>query len=107
MGSSPNGHVPVSSEPLPLGARASDLVREVFANPFRPLVIEPEWLACNHGAVKHIAEQIAATGNFADMPILADALEDAGCCDEELLRHCREERTHIRGCWALDAVLGR
>ena len=89
------------------GARISDLIREVFANPFRPPVIEPGWLACNHGAVKHVAEQIAATGNFADLPILADAVEDAGCCDGELLRHCREERNHVPGCWALDAVLGR
>ena len=95
------------SELAARGARVSDLVREVFANPFRPPTIAPEWLACNHGAVKHIAEQIAASGNFADMPILADALEDSGCCDEELLRHCREEQTHVPGCWALDAVLGR
>jgi hypothetical protein len=95
------------SEQAARGGRVADLIREVFANPFRPPVIEPGWLACNHGAVKHIAEQIAASGNFTDLPILADALEDAGCRDEELLRHCREERTHLPGCWALDAVLGR
>ncbi len=88
-------------------AVAADLIREVFPNPFCPPVIEPAWLACNHGVARHIAEQIAASGNFADLPILADALEDAGCRDEELLRHCREERTHVPGCWALDAVLGR
>jgi len=87
--------------------RAAELIREVFGNPFRPPVIDPSWLLWNHGAVKHIAEHIATSGNFSDMPILADALEDAGCCDEELLRHCREERTHVPGCWALDAVLGR
>lgn len=88
-------------------ARACELIRDVFANPFRPPVIEPGWLACNHGAVRHIAEQIAASGNFTDLPILADALEDAGCRDEDLLRHCREERMHVPGCWALDAVRGR
>jgi hypothetical protein len=85
----------------------ADLVREVLGNPFRKPVIDPAWLECNHGAVKHIAEQIAATGNFADLPILADALEDAGCTDEHLLRHCREERVHVPGCWVLDTVLGK
>lgn len=85
----------------------AELVREVLGNPFRAPKIEPEWLVCNHGAVKHIAEQIGATGNFADMPILADALEDAGCRDDELLRHCRGEHAHASGCWALDLVLGR
>ncbi len=84
----------------------AELVRDVIGNPFRPIAIEPDWLRWNYGAVRHIAEQIAATGNFADMPVLADALEDAGCCDEALLRHCREE-PHVPGCRALDAVLGR
>gem|GEM_PF-2616757 len=88
-------------------SRMADYVRDIFGHPLRKTVIDPAWLVWNHGAVRHIAEQIAASGNFADMPILADALEDAGCTDEELLRHCREERTHVPGCWALDAVLGR
>ncbi len=85
----------------------TELVREVLGNPFRKPVIDPNWLLWNHCTVRHIAEQVAAGKNFADMPILADALEDAGCADEELLRHCREERTHVPGCWALDAILGR
>jgi hypothetical protein len=88
-------------------AAMADLVREVFGNPFRPPVINPAWLTWNSGTVRHIAESIASTGSFGDMPILADALEDAGCADEELLRHCREERTHVPGCWALDLILGR
>ena len=90
-----------------VNAAMAGLLREVLGNPFRVPKIEPEWLLWNHGAVRLIAEQIAATGNFADLPVLADALEDAGCTDEYLLRHCREERTHFPGCWALDAVLGR
>ena len=85
----------------------ADLVRELLGNPFRPPAIDPAWLLWNHGAVKHIAEQISTSGNFTDMPILADALEDAGCTDEELLRHCRVGSGHVSGCWALDAVLGR
>ncbi len=83
------------------------LVREVFGNPFRPPEIEPEWLLWNHGAARHIAKQIAASGHFADLPILADALEDAGCTDDSLLQHMRSGTTHVPGCWALDAVLGR
>lgn len=88
-------------------AAMADLVREVFGNPFRQTVIDPAWLTWSSGTVQHIAEHIAATGSFGDMPVLADALEDAGCADEELLRHCREERTHVPGCWALDLILGR
>jgi hypothetical protein len=88
-------------------ARMSALAQEILGSPFHKPAFDPAWLMCNNGAAQHIAEQIAATGNFADMPILADAIEDAGCRDEELLRHCRQERTHVLGCWALDAVLGR
>jgi hypothetical protein len=88
-------------------ARACDLIREVFGNPFRPAVVRPDWLACNHGAARHIAEKIAATADFTDLPVLADALEDAGCCEHELLGHLREAKSHVPGCWALDAVLGK
>ncbi len=88
-------------------ARTCDLVREVFGNPFHPPVIDPAWLQWNHGAVYHIAERIAASGDFTDLPVLGDALEDAGCGNEELLRHCREPHRHVPGCWALDAVRGR
>ncbi|HEY1187529.1 MAG TPA: hypothetical protein VGE74_07710 [Gemmata sp.] len=88
-------------------ARACALIREVFGNPFAPPPIDPNWLLWNYGAVRHIAERIAATGEFGDLPVLGDALEEAGCGDESLLAHCREDRTHVPGCWALDAVLGR
>jgi hypothetical protein len=39
------------------------------------------------------------------MPVLAEALEDAGCDDEQLLGHCRDHEPHVRGCWAVDLVL--
>jgi hypothetical protein len=83
------------------------LAAEILGSPFHRPCIQLDWLAWNHGAVRHIAEQCAATGNFAELPILADALEDAGCTDEHLLRHCREPHEHVPGCWVLDAVLGR
>jgi hypothetical protein len=64
-------------------------------------------LAWNDGLVRTMAEQIYKDRRWGDMPVLADALEDAGCQDQRLLRHCRADRPHARGCWALDALMGR
>jgi hypothetical protein len=45
---------------------------------------------------------------FSAMPILADALQDAGCDDEDVLTHCRDTSlAHVRGCWVVDLVLGK
>ncbi|MCI0457068.1 MAG: hypothetical protein L0Z62_08820, partial [Gemmataceae bacterium] len=44
---------------------------------------------------------------FQDLPVLADALEQAGCTSEDILNHCRQQKNHIRGCWLLDLVLGQ
>jgi hypothetical protein len=44
---------------------------------------------------------------FGAMPILADALQDAGCNNDAILNHCREPGEHVRGCWVVDLVLGR
>ncbi len=81
------------------------LARCIFGNPFRPAPpVERAWLAWDGGRVARIARQIADAGRFEDMPILADALEDAGCADEGLLAHCRSAG-HARGCWVLDLLL--
>jgi hypothetical protein len=53
-----------------------------------------------------------ATGIFTDhafdrLPILADALEDAGCTHADILGHCRGDGAHVRGCWVVDLVLGK
>ena len=53
-----------------------------------------------------LAEAVYEESAFERLPILADALEDAGCTDERLLRHLREPGGHVRGCWGLDLVLG-
>ena len=53
-----------------------------------------------------MAREIYQRGSFQDLPILADALEDAGCDDAELLTHCRSQGEHVRGCWIVDAILG-
>jgi hypothetical protein len=80
--------------------------RDVLGNPFRPIEMRPEWREWNNHTVTRIARHIATTGTYADVPILGDALEDAGCHDEEMLRHCRQA-THVPGCWVVDAVLGK
>jgi hypothetical protein len=81
-----------------------DLVRCIFGNPFRPSRLDPAWLGANGGAVRDLASVIRAEARFADLPILADALEDAGCTDGQVLDHCREPGPHGRGCWVLDLL---
>jgi hypothetical protein len=81
------------------------LVREVFGNPFRPVAINPAWLTSD---VVLLARGIYEERAFDRLPILADALQDAGCDSDDILDHLRDANaTHVRGCWALDLVLGR
>lgn len=81
------------------------LLREVFGNPFRRVKRDPAWLTSD---VVALARGIYDERAFDRMPILADALQDAGCTNEGLLNHCRDpDQLHVRGCWALDLVLGK
>jgi hypothetical protein len=73
----------------------------------RATTIRAEWLAWNDGTVRRIAQGIYEEGAFGRLPILADALLDAGCDDEELIAHCRQPGPHVRGCWAVDLILGK
>jgi hypothetical protein len=83
-------------------------VRDVMGNPFRgPPLIRQAWLSANDEAVKRVAQAIYDERAFERMPILADALEDAGCDDVTLLEHCRGEGPHTRGCHVVDALLGK
>ncbi len=59
------------------------------------------------GPVVAVASGIYAGRAFEDLPVLGDALEDAGCADADFLGHCRGGGRHARGCWAVDLVLGR
>jgi hypothetical protein len=88
-------------------AEKAAFLRDLFGNPFRPLAINPAWLAWNDGTVVKLAQSIYDDRAFDRLPILADALEDAGCNDAELLSHLRGPGPHVRGCWALDLILGR
>jgi hypothetical protein len=83
------------------------LLREIFGNPFREVTINPSCLQLNDATVPKLALAISDNRDFALMPILADALEDAGCHDADILNHCRQPGEHIRGCWVLDLLLAR
>jgi hypothetical protein len=80
------------------------LVRCVFANPFRPVAVDPCWLTSD---VVALATSIYEEKAFDRVPILADALQDAGCDKEEVLNHCRNENVHVRGCWVVDLLFGK
>jgi hypothetical protein len=84
-----------------------DLFRDLFGNPFRPSPVRPEWTAWSGGTLARMAQNIYDERAFAELPVLADALEEAGCDDAQILSHCREPGEHVRGCWVLDALLGR
>ncbi|GIW82371.1 MAG: hypothetical protein KatS3mg105_4178 [Gemmatales bacterium] len=62
-----------------------------------------DWLS---DPVVGIARSIDEDGDFSILPILGDALQDAGCNDEMILRHCRQGQHHYRGCWLIDGILG-
>ncbi len=72
-----------------------------------PVALDPAWLAWNGGLVRGLAEAIRRDPAGGQLPVLADALEEAGCSDEEILRHLREPGLHVRGCWVLDLLLGK
>jgi hypothetical protein len=83
-----------------------DLLRDLFGDPFHPVVAEPDWQTWNKGCVVNLARAIYDQGKFQDLPILADALEEAGCDHPDILSHCRTPRQHTRGCWVLDLLTG-
>jgi hypothetical protein len=82
----------------------SGLLREVFGNPFCPITFSPE---LRTDTALSLARQMYDSRNFSAMPILADALQDAGCDNDDVLAHCRGEGPHVRGCWVVDLVLGK
>src|SRR5262249_3269593 len=85
------------------------LLRCIFGNPLRaPPPIDPSWLRWNDGTVRRIAQGIYDERAFDRMGILADALLDAGCDNDDMLTHCREQDgVHSKGCWVLDLLLNK
>jgi hypothetical protein len=88
----------VSEAPL------ADLLRDIFGNPFRPVEFNASWRT---GDVVDLARGIYEQRTFEQLPLLADALMDAGCDSEPILGHCRSAGPHVRGCWVVDLVLGK
>jgi hypothetical protein len=83
----------------------ADLLRDVIANPFRQISIEPEWRT---STVMALTQRIYAEQDYEILPILADAIEDAGCGNRDVLDHCRDPRlVHVKGCWLVDLILGK
>jgi hypothetical protein len=76
----------------------------VFGNPFHPTVFASAWRTVDVAALAQVAYE---SRDFSALPILADALEDAGCTDRTILEHCRGPDPHVRGCWVLDLILGK
>jgi hypothetical protein len=66
--------------------------------------LDPRWVSDNAARISTVMYE---SRDFAPMPVLADALEDAGCADPDVLAHCRGPGPHIRGCWVVDLVLGK
>jgi hypothetical protein len=106
MSLAPNhGHPPVPE--IDMSKRAALIRRYVLCilgNPFRPVAVDPSWLT---STVVQLAQGIYDDRAFDRLPILADALQDAGCDNTDVLNHCRDAGPHARGCWVVDMLLGK
>ena len=81
------------------------LLHDIAGNPFRPVAFSPSWRS---DTAVSLARGMYESRDFSAMPILADALQEAGCDSEDVLNHCRDPKGgHVRGCWVVDLVLGR
>ena len=87
------------------------ILHDIFGNPFRPTALDPAWRTPTVTALATAAYEDrhlpAGTLDTQRLAVLADALEDAGCTDEQLLAHLREPSPHVRGCWVIDLLLGK
>jgi hypothetical protein len=96
-------------------AEGATLLRDIFGPlPFRPVAADPAWMSWNGGAVIKLAQAAyderhlpAGTLDNARLAVLADALEESGCTEETILGHLRGGSEHYRGCFVVDALLGK
>lgn len=95
---------PVQYDHPSLSRLLAEVYRDLVPNPFVPLAWNPDWFT---STVRDLAQHIYTAHDFGATPVLADALQDAGCDDEQVLTHCRANKPHARGCWVLDAILGK
>jgi hypothetical protein len=86
----------------------SAAIRDLFGPlPCRTLTADPSWLRWHDGLAVSMARRMYDSRDFSDMPVLADALEEAGCQDQDILGHCRSGGEHVIGCWVVDLLLGK
>jgi hypothetical protein len=79
-----------------------------MGSPFHSVALNPVWLSWHGGLLVSMARQMYDSRDFSDLPVLADALEEAGCANQEMLSHCRQQGgVHVRGCWVVDLLLGK
>lgn len=104
----PDASLPVYQAAYQAGQQAErELLRCIFGNPFRPVAVDPRWLAWRDGAIARMAQAMVDQGSYHDLPILGDALEEAGCEEGAVLAHCRAAGPHVHGCWVVDLLLGK
>jgi hypothetical protein len=82
----------------------SVLLRDIFGNPFHPVVLDAAWLT---PSVVELAQSVYDSQDFSTLPKLAHALEETGCTNAEILNHCRGPGPHVRGCWMVDLLVGK
>ena len=80
---------------------------DIFGNPFQQTTLHPSVNAWSNGTVRKLAQVIYDGKQWDRLPLLADAMEDAGCEDEAVLTHLRTSGSHNRGDWVVDQILGR
>jgi len=92
-------------EAWPMRQLGANIIRDIYGNPFRPVSFDAAWRT---STVVALAQQMYESRDFSAMPILADALQDAGCENDDILNHCRDANgIHVRGCWVVDLVLDK
>jgi hypothetical protein len=110
-------HAALRDTSVSLAARAAaegehaDLFREISGNPFRPPALDPAWRTPAVVSLAQAAydDRLMPSGELkeARLAVLADALDEAGCTDADILSHLRSAGPHVRGCWVLDLILGK
>src|SRR5206468_3802268 len=108
IGDAPQASPEAGEEEL---AAQAELLQDVFGNPFRTVAVDPAWrtpsVLALAQATYHERSLPAGTLDPDRLAVLADALEDAGCDNADILAHLRSPGLHVRGCWALDLILGK
>jgi hypothetical protein len=88
----------------PTQEETCSVMRDIAGNPFWPVGLESRWQTSN---VLDLVRTIYDEKAFDRLPILADALMDAGCDSDAILEHCRSTGPHVRGCYVVDLLVGR